>query len=70
MAQGYLRRQQRAEQQELGAWRRARWLGTILANVHRGDNPEISPEEMLELPGDAPPTVMSEEEFARIAALD
>jgi len=72
MAQGYVRRQQQAERQELAAWQRTRWLGTVLRNVNRGDNPAISPEEMLPLPGDGPLATgaMSEEEFARIAALD
>lgn len=49
MARGYHRRQTEA-------WRRTRWLGTILLNVNRAANtPAIAPEEVFQLPGDPPP---------------
>ncbi|MBH8558996.1 phage tail assembly chaperone [Hymenobacter negativus] len=61
--------------QEIRAWRRTRWLGTILLNVHRGeDDPAQLPEEVLYLPGDPPLLTISPEELdaelARVAALD
>jgi hypothetical protein len=67
MVRGYRRRH--AE-----AWRRTRLLGAILLNVNRGkDEPAIVPEEWMALYGDpAPeePETISEEEFARLMALD
>ena len=71
MARGYLRRD---------AARRHpfRWLGTILLNVHRGENePVQAPEEVMWLYGDPMPeqpklltTEEVEVEYARSSALD
>jgi hypothetical protein len=69
MCRGYHRRQTEA-------WRRTRWLGTILLNVNRAhDTPAYTPEEVLGLPGDLPPVPpMSvdelEETMARLAEFD
>ena len=69
MARGYHRRQTEA-------WRRTRWLGTILLNVNRAPNTAAAaPEEVLSLPGDpppAPPMSLTEldETLARLAEFD
>lgn len=69
MCQGYHRRQTEE-------WRRTRWLGTLLVNINRAhDAPAISPEELIQLPGDPPPTPpMSatelDERLARLAEFD
>lgn len=69
MVRGYNARQTEA-------WRRTRWLGTILLNVNRAaGTPAITPEDVLELPGDPPPAPpMSaaelEETLARLAEFD
>jgi hypothetical protein len=66
---GYHRRQTEA-------WRRTRWLGTILLNVNRAPNtPAYALEEVLGLPGDLPPAPpMSAAELddtlARLAEFD
>jgi hypothetical protein len=67
--QGYRRRQ-------ANAWRRTRWLGTILLNVNRGPGtPAYTPEEVYPLEGDPPYTpALSAEELddtlARLAEFD
>lgn len=69
MARGYHRRQTEA-------WRRTRWLGTLLLNVNRGHtDPAYEPEEVLALPGDPPyaPKLNTEEfedTMARLAEFD
>ncbi|GAB3661500.1 hypothetical protein GCM10027594_31350 [Hymenobacter agri] len=69
-AEGFHRRQIRK-------WQHTRWLGTVLLNINR--DPEKSPEpiepwEVLSLPGDPQPAVVTPEELdaelARIAQLD
>lgn len=68
MADGYHRRQ-------VLQWHHTRWLGTILLNVNRGEGDEpLSPEDVLPLPGDPDPAVLTPEELdaelARIVQLD
>ena len=61
---------------EIRKWRHTRWLGTLLLNVHRGeDDPVQTPEDVLYLPGDPPLLTAAtpeelDAELARVAALD
>jgi hypothetical protein len=71
MARGYRRR-------EADAWRHTRLLATIQTNIHRGqDDPALTPEEFMALPGDVLPErphqltpEQVEADFARTADLD
>jgi hypothetical protein len=70
LLRGYQRQQKRREVEEVEAWRRTRFLGTLLVNINRAEKtPAISPEELFFLPGDPPPPEpMSLEEFDAIIA--
>lgn len=66
-------RARQRDAQQLEAWRRTRWLGTLLANLNRA--PDTDPYELtdlLPLPGDPepePPRVLTPEEQAAEQAL-
>lgn len=69
------RRQQAQQAQRLDDWRQTRWLGTVLLNLHRApDEPALTPEEVMPLPGDPAPEPVDADAFdaevARLATLD
>ncbi len=69
----YLRRARGYHREQVNEWRRTRWQTTQLINIQLPKGDKIDPEDLLMLPGDAPPAlpeVLSDEEYAHILTLD